>query len=98
VVLTTKTVTLLTFRRREAIRAFAFIPLGLLDPVAQRDVGYPEILRDLPVGLLEIRASAIASRRNSSGYGGLVRGTSHLLATVFQRKHSGIPETGGTAR
>jgi hypothetical protein len=38
----------------------------------------------------------IASRRNSGGYGGLVRGTSHLLAIVFRRKPSGVLETGGT--
>src|ERR1700760_2835250 len=43
-----------------------------------------------------MRTSLIASRRNSSGYGGLVRGTSHLLAVVFRRKPSGVLETGGT--
>jgi hypothetical protein len=43
-----------------------------------------------------MRTSLIASRRNSGGYGGLVRGTSHLLAVVFRRKPSGVLETGGT--
>ena len=36
---------------REAVRALALIPLGLLDPIAQRDIGDPKILRDLPLAL-----------------------------------------------
>ncbi|MGZ6564559.1 MAG: HEAT repeat domain-containing protein, partial [Solirubrobacteraceae bacterium] len=43
-----------------------------------------------------MRTSSIASRRNSGGYGGLVRGTSHLLTLVFRPKPSGVLETGGT--
>src|SRR5438270_6221088 len=43
-----------------------------------------------------MRTSSIASRLNSSGYGGLVRGTSHLLTLVFRPKPSGVLETGGT--
>jgi hypothetical protein len=44
-------VQLLTLIAREAIRALALIPLGLLDPTTQRDVRDPEILRDLPLAL-----------------------------------------------
>ena len=44
---------------------------------------------------LDIRTSLIASRRNSGRSGGLIRGTSHLLAIVIRRKPSGARETGG---
>lgn len=37
----------------------------------------------MPLVLLETRASAIASRRNPSGHGALVRGTRHLLPPSF---------------
>ncbi len=47
----------------------------LLEPVAQRDVGDPQILGQLTLRLVPNKASLIASRRNSSQYGGLVLGT-----------------------
>src|SRR5204863_1768697 len=42
---------LLTLITREAVRALALITLGLLDPIAQRHIRDPKILRDLMLRL-----------------------------------------------
>jgi len=36
---------------RQPVRALARIPLGLLDPIAQRHIGDPEILRNRMLAL-----------------------------------------------
>jgi len=40
--------------------------------------------------------SLIASRRNSSGYGGLVLGTRTSLSPAYDRKRSSVVQTGAT--
>ena len=83
--------------RCEAVCALALGAIGLLDPITQRHIRDPEILRDLVLSRArDLNELDRLPTGNSGGYGGLVRGTSHLLAIVFRRKPSGVLETGGT--
>src|SRR5205085_8978851 len=95
-VLTTQPRQLLTLVSREAVRAPALTPLGLLDPVAQRDIGDPKILRDLMLRLARdanelnrLTLELLRVRRS---------GSRHFSppGPVFRPKPSGVLETGGT--
>src|SRR5919106_2452446 len=56
----------------------------------------PRSLANWRCGLSPSRASLIASRRNSSGYGGLVLGTRTSLPPAYHRKRSSVLQNGAT--
>src|SRR5205823_9562277 len=95
-ILTTQPRQLLTLIGRQAVRALALIPLGLLDPVTQRHIPDPKILRDLPPRLtrdaneLDRLPTELLWIRRS--------GPRHFSPPrpVFRPKRSGVLETGGT--
>ncbi len=81
---------LLTLIGRDAVRALAVVALGLLTQLRNVTSEIPRCSAIFRCDLLDRRTRSIASRRNSSGYGSLVRGTSHLLAPPFGESGASI--------